>query len=543
MSEVRRAGSALTSQDQIDIRRDIGLPLPTSGDAGSGQVVTGGDTRLTDAREWTAATVSQAEAEAGIATTRRAWTVERVWQAIRKALGGVSVSNTPTTGQVLTATSTSAAQWATPSGGGGATNIGSTASPTGIDLTSSTGTGTTLPLADGTNSGLQSPAQFTKVEGIATGATANSADATLLARANHTGTQAISTVTGLQTALDGKESSGAASTAVSAHVAAGDPHAQYALESSLGTAAYAATGDFATAAQGAKADSAVQPTIADAKGDLIVATGADTLARLAVGTNGHVLTADSAEASGVKWAAAAGGGGSPGGSDTQVQFNDGGAFAGASGWTWNKTTNTMTLASGTQTTSNPAQVVTQTWNAGGVTFTGHRINITDTASAAASVIDEWQVGGARRLAIRKDGRILGDGANPYLELSQSNGSSLYWGSSNIFLGSNVRIGTSSSGYIEFSSNGSAYLQAEGNHILAQRLATNAQQSRVYGTFTDASNYRRLSQGMSTAGVAFLRPEGAGTGASGNVLHISGLPTSNPGPGILWNDAGTVKVGT
>lgn len=47
-------------------------------------------------------------------------------------------------------------------------------------------------------------AEKTKLSGIATGATANSTDATLLARANHTGTQAISTVSGLQTALDGK---------------------------------------------------------------------------------------------------------------------------------------------------------------------------------------------------------------------------------------------------------------------------------------------------------------------------------------------------
>jgi hypothetical protein len=45
----------------------------------------------------------------------------------------------------------------------------------------------------------------TKLAGIATGATANSADATLLDRANHTGSQAISTVTGLQTALDAKQ--------------------------------------------------------------------------------------------------------------------------------------------------------------------------------------------------------------------------------------------------------------------------------------------------------------------------------------------------
>lgn len=85
------------------------------------------DARLTDAREWTAATVGQAEAEAGTATTRRAWTAERVFQAI-------------------------AAWWA-------------------------------------------ASAAKTKLDGIATGATANSSDATLLARANHTGTQSADTIT------------------------------------------------------------------------------------------------------------------------------------------------------------------------------------------------------------------------------------------------------------------------------------------------------------------------------------------------------------
>jgi hypothetical protein len=46
----------------------------------------------------------------------------------------------------------------------------------------------------------------------------------------------------------------------------------------------------------------VAKTVVDAKGDLIAATAADTVARLAVGTNNQVLTADSSTATGLKWA-------------------------------------------------------------------------------------------------------------------------------------------------------------------------------------------------------------------------------------------------
>ena len=44
--------------------------------------------------------------------------------------------------------------------------------------------------------------------------------------------------------------------------------------------------------------------IFDAKGDLLVGTGSNTGTRVALGTNGYVLTADSSETNGVKWAAA-----------------------------------------------------------------------------------------------------------------------------------------------------------------------------------------------------------------------------------------------
>jgi hypothetical protein len=53
---------------------------------------------------------------------------------------------------------------------------------------------------------------------------------------------------------------------------------------------------------------AIQNAIVDAKGDLIGATAADTPARLAVGTNGQVLTADSTAATGLAWATPASGG-------------------------------------------------------------------------------------------------------------------------------------------------------------------------------------------------------------------------------------------
>lgn len=91
--------------------------------------------------------------------------------------------------------------WATPSGGagGGATNLSTTAAPTTVTINSDTGTDAVIAAADATNSGVFLPAEKTKLDGIAAGATANSSDATLLARANHTGTQSASTVTGLAT--------------------------------------------------------------------------------------------------------------------------------------------------------------------------------------------------------------------------------------------------------------------------------------------------------------------------------------------------------
>lgn len=94
----------------------------------------------TDSREWSAATVTQAEAEAGTDTARKAWTVLRVWQAV-------------------------AAWWA-------------------------------------------ASAMKTKLDGIASGATANATDAQLRDRSTHTGTQAFSTLTMATARLLGRATAG-----------------------------------------------------------------------------------------------------------------------------------------------------------------------------------------------------------------------------------------------------------------------------------------------------------------------------------------------
>jgi hypothetical protein len=72
----------------------------------------------------------------------------------------------------------------------------------------------TLPDATSSNRGAMTAAQALKLAEIAAGATANTTDAQLRNRATHTGEQAISTITGLATALSGKENVGVAAAAV-----------------------------------------------------------------------------------------------------------------------------------------------------------------------------------------------------------------------------------------------------------------------------------------------------------------------------------------
>lgn len=100
-------------------------------------------------------------------------------------------------------------------GGGGGGPPLATTTPASVGASGAIGTGTSAARADHVHAhgnqgggalhanatpsadGFMSAADKTKLNGIASGATANSSNATLLDRANHTGTQAASTITGL----------------------------------------------------------------------------------------------------------------------------------------------------------------------------------------------------------------------------------------------------------------------------------------------------------------------------------------------------------
>jgi hypothetical protein len=80
---------------------------------------------------------------------------------------------------------------------------------------------------------------------------------------------------------------------------------------------------------------------------------------------------------------------------------------------------TLTANNGTQTTSVPVLDLAQTWNASGTTFSALRVNVTNTNSAAASLLMDLQVGGTSRFAISRQGlfSILGtDGQYPTFDI-------------------------------------------------------------------------------------------------------------------------------
>ena len=193
---------------------------------------------------------------------------------------------------------------------------------------------------------------------------------------------------------------------------------------------------------------------------------------------------------------------------------------------------TLSANNGTLTASSPAFTLEQTWNSAGITFTALRANITDTASASASLLMDLRVGGSSKAVINKSGGIQANVGQASLGfgftfLGGTNGIYSPSASGSWFLayagtavaevrssGIGLQTGSLSWGGT-FGGTQDVILTRDAAAILAQRNGINAQTFRLYNTYTDASNYERGFFRWSS-NVLELGTEAAGTGTARTV---------------------------
>jgi hypothetical protein len=174
-----------------------------------------------------------------------------------------------------------------------------------------------------------------------------------------------------------------------------------------------------------------------------------------------------------------------------------------------------TLSGATITANAPVLDLAQTWNNAAVTFTGAKFNVTDTASNAASLLMDLQVGGTSVFAVRKDNRI-GIPSISFIQFSNSQ---------HIFLGANA-----STVLGRFNSNGLTvpptstigFTDGTPDLILGRRAAANlrlgaadaaapvAQTLSVQGVVAGTTN-------TAGANLTITGSQGTGTGAGGSIV--------------------------
>ena len=182
-----------------------------------------------------------------------------------------------------------------------------------------------------------------------------------------------------------------------------------------------------------------------------------------------------------------------------------------------------------------------TWNTTG-TPTALKLNVTNTASNAASLLMDIQLGGASLFNLRRDGTVLLDQANSKVYFSNTN---IYVGegSGGVTLGYVADMLSCStlgarvhSGYLRLVN---TYLYQDAANILAQRNSTTAQAFRVYSTWTNASNgsWMTLDAAKTTANVNRIISNANGTGTirpiAIDAYAMAGAPTTSELPSGTW----------
>ena len=192
---------------------------------------------------------------------------------------------------------------------------------------------------------------------------------------------------------------------------------------------------------------------------------------------------------------------------------------------------------GTIAASSPA-TISQTWNNAAVTFTGKLISITDTASNAASLLQDWQVGGVKKASITKGGAFYS--WNTYTDASNYERAVFDWTTTaNTLTIGTQKAGTGSLRGTQFLHGGTVWMDIGVTTVGVITLGS-------YG-LTSPNNI--TASGLNAnydvkASRSVLIGSGAALGTSGqNILAIQNgtAPTTSPtNVGQIYVEAGALK---
>lgn len=193
------------------------------------------------------------------------------------------------------------------------------------------------------------------------------------------------------------------------------------------------------------------------------------------------------------------------------------ALATANTWTATQTitpaanTSALTVTGYSLTGSNAQPLIdlAGTWNTSG-TPTALKLNVTDTASNASSLLMDLQIGGSSKINVDKSGNITCAGyivAGTQILLTYGS-TSFRVNLAGTKLGSLTVLGWAQSS--DSNDTLDTILIRDAANTLAMRNSTNAQTFRAYFSYTDASNYTRLALKTATT-IHTIETESAGTG--------------------------------
>lgn len=474
--------------------RNISLNIAATGDASTNQLVLGSDSRLSNSREWSAATVSQVDAQAGTSTSRAAFTPQRVFQAI----AAWWAASTGATGR-------SVAIAATQSDGRTALGLGSAA------------VAATTDFATAAQGGLANTAvQPSGLSGYVQTSDSRLSDA----RTPTEHSQAWSTITGTPTTISGYgitdsfTQANVRSTPLTGYVSSSGT---IAASDSILTAIQKLNGNITAAVAGSVTNVTATSPIVSSGG----ATPNLSISAATTSVAGYMSSSDKSKLNGIAAGATAFDPTSPGAiGDTTA----------AAGTFTSLTATGRVIKSVNGAASAPPVSLTGTWFSGGTTTTtkpqflvepdgttsaawstaGTGIGVNASSGFIGNLLD-LQVNGVSYLVIGKNKIVIGRNAN-YVSFAGGTDS----GEAPTGACGNGGFRVTNSNFYAWSSSldttltPDLRLYRDSANTLAQRNGTSGQVSRIYRTYTDASNYERVGLDVSSNTFTF-GPQAAGTG--------------------------------